>query len=200
MLLKGRAMSLTDLAAIGSFVSSFAVAITLIFLALQVRQAEKNQRAMMQQGRADRISSQALQVASDPALSRLFNKGMQRPHELTHEEVDQFIVLTRALFVSGEDSFLQYKAGMLDKASYQSQIAGLKYMIGAWPGLRAAWRYMSVQYNAGFQESMNDLVRQASAQSAPDRMAQWTAILQAEQSTGAAARLNQAERASETSH
>ena len=37
-------MSLTDLASLGSFVSGVTVLISLIYLALQVRQAEKNDR------------------------------------------------------------------------------------------------------------------------------------------------------------
>jgi hypothetical protein len=180
MLLKERLMSLTDLAAIASVISSAAVAITLIFLALQVRQAEKNQRAMMQQGRADRVSAQALQVASNPQFSVLFNKGMQRPEELTREELDQFILLLRGLFLSGEDSFLQHQAGLLDKAAYRSHVAGTRYMLSAWPGLRAGWRLMAGQYSEAFQRFMNDIVGEVPSARARDWMTQWTAILQAE--------------------
>ncbi|HEX3432128.1 MAG TPA: hypothetical protein VHT03_14710 [Rhizomicrobium sp.] len=43
-------MSLSDLASLGSFVSAFAVLASLVYLALQVRQAEKNQRAILNQG------------------------------------------------------------------------------------------------------------------------------------------------------
>jgi PEP-CTERM motif len=45
-------MTLSDLAALGSFISSVAVLVSLIYLALQVRQADKNQRAIVQQERA----------------------------------------------------------------------------------------------------------------------------------------------------
>ena len=45
-------MSLSDLASLGSFVSGVAVLISLIYLALQVRQTEKNQQSLMQQGQA----------------------------------------------------------------------------------------------------------------------------------------------------
>ena len=52
-------MSLTDLASIGSLISSVAVLISLIYLALQVRQAEKNQQASIRQGRANATASRA---------------------------------------------------------------------------------------------------------------------------------------------
>jgi hypothetical protein len=45
-------MSLSDLASLGSFASGLAVTVTLIFLVIQTRQANRNQRALMQQGRA----------------------------------------------------------------------------------------------------------------------------------------------------
>jgi hypothetical protein len=179
-------MSLTDLAAIASVISSAAVAITLIFLALQVRQAEKNQRAMMQLGRADRVSSQALKVA-EPSLALVFNKGTQLPEELTRDELDQFTTIARAMFMSAEDSFLQHKARLLDEAAYRSFVASQKFMLAAWPGLRAAWRMLSGLHDADFASFMNDLVSQAPPVPAPDRMAQWTAILQSE-NTGAGTR------------
>ena len=48
-------MSLSDLASLGSFVSGLAVMISLIYLAVQIRQAERNQKAMIQQGRTARM-------------------------------------------------------------------------------------------------------------------------------------------------
>jgi len=45
-------MSLSDLASIGSFVSGVAVVVTLALLLIQTRQANRNQKALMQQGRS----------------------------------------------------------------------------------------------------------------------------------------------------
>jgi len=67
-------MSLSDLASLGSFVSGVAVLISLIYLALQVRQAEKNQRSLMQQGQANRICDLLLRN-SDPSLAMIYRKG-----------------------------------------------------------------------------------------------------------------------------
>jgi hypothetical protein len=44
--------SLCDLAAVGSFVSDIAAVFSFIFLALQIRQANRNQKSLMQQGRS----------------------------------------------------------------------------------------------------------------------------------------------------
>ena len=63
-------MSLSDLAAIGSLISGVAVLISLIYLARQMRQNTKHTRALIQQGRVERISNQ---------LGRLSKILTQRP-------------------------------------------------------------------------------------------------------------------------
>src|SRR5271169_6994987 len=131
-------MNLSDFASIASIVSSIAVAISLIYLAMQVRQSERNQRALMQQGRADRVSDLSLRMA-DPSLSSVFLKGMSGDEGLTAEQFGQFMNMWRAGFVSSEDSFLQHKSGHLDDAAFRSYAAGARQYFTS-PGLRAAWR------------------------------------------------------------
>ena len=48
-------MSLSDLASLGSFVSGFAVLISLIYLALQVRWTKRNQQIAIRHSRATRV-------------------------------------------------------------------------------------------------------------------------------------------------
>ena len=55
-------------------------------------------------------------------------------------------------------------------------------MLSAWPGLRAGWRLMSAQYGDDFRRFMDEIIEKAPSGPSPDRMAEWTAILQAEKS------------------
>jgi hypothetical protein len=66
----------------------------------------------MQQGRADRVAQSSL-MAADPGLARIFQKGAAADTDFTPEEFMQWTMICRALFISGEDSFLQHKAGLL---------------------------------------------------------------------------------------
>ena len=72
----GTSMSLMDLASIGSFMSGVAVVVSLVYLALQVRQAQKNQRALMQQGRAARICDLLLRL-SEPSMASTYRKALR---------------------------------------------------------------------------------------------------------------------------
>ena len=174
-------MTLTDLAAVASVISSIAVAVSLIYLALQVRQAEKNQRALMQQGRADRVSDLVLRI-SEPNLAGVFNKGMVDPGALSADEINRFVTISRAMLVSAEDSFLQRRAGMLGDEAFRSFAAGLRNLFATSPGLRVAWRLTSQQYGPDFGAFMEAQLSDMHAQAAPERVTQWMRLVELDKS------------------
>ncbi len=69
-------------------IAAEAVVISIIYLARQVNQAERVQRAIMQQGRADRTSKAALAMAH-PEMARIWQKGLSAEPDLTREEFFQ---------------------------------------------------------------------------------------------------------------
>lgn len=172
-------MNLSEVSTLASIVSSAAVALSLVYVALQVRQAEKNQRALMQQGRAGRAWEGALRVA-DPALSVVFNKGMRRPQDLSADELDQFLSICRAAFLSGEDSFLQHKSGLLDRTAYASFVAGLRGYVAGSPGLRAAWRLTSQQYGPEYVAFMDAIMHSTPRAGEADALGRWKDVVQAD--------------------
>ncbi len=81
-------MTLSDLASLGSFVSGAAVLISLVFLYFQirqvnaqVRQAERNQRALLQQGRAGRAADTNFEMARSNGASEPGGARRQRRHQ-----------------------------------------------------------------------------------------------------------------------
>jgi len=95
-------MSLEQIFYLSQSIAAFAVLASLLYLAQQVRQAERVQRATMQQGRADRTSQTSL-AAANPELACVLQKGMAGDTTLTREEFTQWMWICRALFLSGED-------------------------------------------------------------------------------------------------
>ncbi len=170
-------MSLEHWVAAATLLGNVTLVVTLLFVGLQVRQAERNQRALMQQGRADRIGFQALDVAANGELGRVFDRGMFQPQNLTREEFGQFLLIGRAIFVSAEDSFLQNEQGMLGAVAFDSHITGVRRMMSMWPGLRALWRVMASQYGEDFRRHMTEITEAASHQPAPDLFAAWQELV-----------------------
>jgi hypothetical protein len=68
-------------------------------------------------------------------------------------------LICRATFLSGEDSFLQHKAGLLDKPAFDSFVTGAHSFFAS-PGLRAMWRLSSGQYGGEFREFITLIVDQ----------------------------------------
>lgn len=171
-------MSLEDIFYVSQTIASVAVVGSLIYVGLQVRYAERSQRGLMQQARADRTSGGALTVAS-AELARIWMKGGDGDPDLTPLEFTQWLLLTRSAFLSGEDSILQYKAGLMSKETYDTYVAGAHfYMVK--PGFRAAWKIQRMQFGPEFRTFGDALLKGVSVAPAADTLAEWNALVRAE--------------------
>ena len=132
-------MSLSDLASLGSFASGIAVLVSLIYLALQIRQAEKNQRAIVHQGRVGQSADRLLRLM-EPELLRPFMKGLYG-REASPEELDfqQFIFAMAAIGREAQDLYFQSDLGLLDEAALQNQLVPLYASLRS-PGGKAFWK------------------------------------------------------------
>src|SRR5215469_6067960 len=128
-------MSLSDLASLGSFVSGVAVLLSFVFLALQLRQANVNQRALIQMGRVGRVVDSVYRQIEEPELRSLVSRGRRGDTTMSPEELEVFQLQSYAVFLNFEDTFLQFRAGTIDPAAWEVAIVRLKYLF-ANPGLR----------------------------------------------------------------
>jgi hypothetical protein len=149
-------MSLSDLASLGSFVSGFAVLMSLIYLALQVRQTERNQQISIRHSRVSRIVELQLALA-DPAVADAWLHGSGSPQEITQTELSQFNNLCRALFFHFEDSFYQREEGLLNDDAFETVVAGAR-LVARSPGVRAAWRIARPNFGGRFLDFMDGVV------------------------------------------
>jgi hypothetical protein len=149
-------MSLSDLASLGSFVSGIAVLLSLIYLALQVRQTKRNQQIAIRHSRASRIVDLQLALA-DPAVAAAWLHGSGSPQEITQTELSQFTNLCRALFFHFEDSFYQREEGLLNDDAFETVVAGARLSARS-PGWRAAWKMARPNFGGPFLAFMDGVV------------------------------------------
>src|SRR5476651_1302747 len=150
-------MSLSDLAAMGSFISGFAVLVSLVFLYFQLRQlnaqvvqAEKNQQATIRQDRASR-TIEVMLAASEPSLAGAINKAFSGGVEMSDTEVTQFGQWCRASFYNWEDSFYQHREGLLDDAAFNAFERSIKSVVSN-VAIRAGWRMQRHAFGPAFVE------------------------------------------------
>ena len=138
-------MTLADLAAIGSFISGLAVLISLIFLYFQlrqvneqVRQAEKNQRALMNQGSVTRL----VETLRWSPLSNGVDLRVQVSSgktDLSAEEIFHLARWLRMMLLNGQDAYVQYKSGLADQITFDASMNQVRTMM-ARPVYRALWK------------------------------------------------------------
>src|SRR5215471_4269187 len=101
--LTGGPMSLSDLASLGSFVSGVAILVSLIYVALQLRQSAKHQRALMHQGYAARVT-ESLHWFAEPANAELRARIIAGETTFTAEELYRLRQFFRVAILNVQDA------------------------------------------------------------------------------------------------
>jgi hypothetical protein len=150
-------MSLSDLASLGSFISGIAVMGSFVFLALQMRQANLNQRSQMQQARAARVID-SMYRRLDPHLSEIFERGNRGDLTLSDAQVEMFASAAFTSFVTWEDTYLQHRAGTLDPASWKTDEARIRLVLST-PAYRALWRTSRIYFTGDYLDFVDKILR-----------------------------------------
>jgi len=154
-------MSLSDLASLGSFASGVAVVITLVFLLLQMRQTDRNQRAAMQLGLAARASDMFTRM-SEPGIALVATKAMRSGEDLSEAELWIWQVHVNSLLFSWETNFFHYRAGLLDQAAMNSEEGTIRASLTS-PAFRAAWQFRRLALNKEFRTYIDNIAAQVPA-------------------------------------
>ena len=149
-------MSLSDLAAVGSLVSGIAVFLSFVFLALQLRQANRNQRSLMQQARTGR-NVEILLKMSDPDTSDMLAQANTNCAAMSDARIWSFYGFGAAVFWSYEDCFMQFQAKTLDAVSWASDVATLERLV-AYPPYRAVWKMARDGMGGAYRDYVDSLM------------------------------------------
>jgi hypothetical protein len=174
-------MSLSDLAAVGSFVSDIAVVFSFVFLALQIRQANRNQRSLMQQGRTARNVEIMLRM-SDPFVGALIAEADTNCASMDSARIWSFYGFAGAIFWTYEDSFLQFRARALDALSWESDATILKRLLG-YPAWRVAWKMARDSMSGSYREYLDSVMREEKRETSQTLTDLWKTYVTEEQTT-----------------
>ena len=168
-------MSLSDLASIGSFVSGLAVVTTLLFLLLQMRQTNRNQKALMQQGRSARVVDLILR-RTEPNVSEAISRAWLADMTLDASQVGAINDWVGALFWSIEDSFMQYQAGLLHATSWEVDLASLRAFL-SFPYCRVSWK-INRQFSGGeYRDFVDSMMKEIKVAKPFDELATWKTLM-----------------------
>ena len=128
-------MSLSDLSSVASVIIGVAVLASLVYLSLQIRQNAEHARALIQQGRIDRIASQQLRLAdADLSSAWLVANGVAATPQAVQQR--QFQQQCIAYYIGWDDTLSQYDEGLVSEEQFvrfRQQMVG---MFRASPAIR----------------------------------------------------------------
>lgn len=105
-------MTLSDLGNLGGFISGIAVAISLVYLAIQIRQGSKIARASLRQSLAENQFAQITLRATDPVIRAAFRTASVS-EELSQDEAAALLNYAAAAIRQWEALYSQYEHGMV---------------------------------------------------------------------------------------
>lgn len=143
--------------------------VSLIYLAVQVRQTERNQRAMMQQVRTDRgiLLSKCF---TEPHIAALMSKVSEDVPALSAPEAMQLIGYVRSLALNLLDARGLHAMKLLGDDAFERACAGSRWFF-AMPTARAAWRVARAQFTAGDGAAVDAMIAVDSPTAAPSDQA-----------------------------
>jgi hypothetical protein len=130
-------MSFADLGSLGALASAVAVLASLVYLNIQVRQTERNQRALLNQAIATRAVD-VLRWRTEEPMAALLTRIESGDVEFTATEITQLTFMLRVTVAMNQDSHLQHAVGLVDLRTVDLVKGGL-YGHLRWPIFRAIW-------------------------------------------------------------
>ena len=127
-------MTIQDLGSIGEFVGAVAVVLSLLYLAIQVRQNTRSVRASTFQGVIDGWQELLLR-GSQSDMARIFGQGSLDPSKLDAV----FFVVMRACLRRYENDFYQWQGGTLDREAFEGFRRSLRAEFLQAPGVLKLW-------------------------------------------------------------
>ena len=150
-------MSIPELASITTVISGIAVVFSLVFLALQVRQSNRNQRSLIQQGRTDRMVEIMLRM-TDRHVGETVEVAHTNCAKMNAAQIWCFYGFAGSIFWTFEDSYLQLQANTLDTSSWQSDETTLRRLL-AFPAYRVVWKLARDGMGPRFRNYIDSIVR-----------------------------------------
>ncbi len=174
--LMGQIMSLSDLASLGSFVSGIAILVSLIYVALQLRQSAQHQRALMNQGYFAR-AIENLRWIAEPRNAELRARIRAGETVFTPEELFRLGLLFRTVVLNTQDVYMQHQSGLLNTMTFDTSMLGFRSALVRQPVFRAIWMDMAQTIAPEFRTVVETMLAEEPLAKPVDAVAHFNANL-----------------------
>lgn len=149
-------MTLEQMALIAQIVGVVVVAVTLIYLTIQVRQGAEQMRSESRQAQLANDQTGVYKFVKFPDLGRIASQ-VETP---TFDEKTQLFFWMIGQLRAREFEYLQYKSGAMTKDAWHTYRGVIFFVLGT-PRTRALWQLCKVYFNREFVDMVDDMIRDA---------------------------------------
>ncbi len=153
-------MTIQDLGAVGEFIGGVAVLVTLIYLAVQIKQNTNVHASLIRQNFYDATQQMMLHAVESTEFMELFNRAWSTNDSLSSSEQMQIWRHMQAIFMGYQGFFEQYKSGALPEKDWALMRKILTtFWLADGKGKNEAWELMSRGrfFNEDFLEEIDSL-------------------------------------------
>lgn len=131
-------------------IGGIAVVVTLLYLALQIRQNTKAIRSSSFHGVTDSFNEINNLLARDQSLARIFRIGMEDLDKLSDDEKVRFGFMFLSPFRVFETIYFQRESGTVDPRLWNAEKRSMQFLLSG-PGARAWWRANPLSFTSEFR-------------------------------------------------
>jgi hypothetical protein len=147
-------MNIETLGNLGDFIGGLAVIVSVLYLAIQIRQNSRLLKATALSAVTDSYLSFNILLGGDPKASRVFQVGLEDFSSLSEEEQRQFLNLLRLAFASYQHVHQQYERGLLDDQTWE-QFRNFATSLLVLPHIGAWWKERKAVFTPKFVEALD---------------------------------------------
>ncbi len=150
-------MNWEAIGSVGEIVGALAVFLTLVYLAIQIRQNTKAVRAAAIDSTISQVNQIRTSVFSDPEVANMYRRGNENPENLTGDEKLRYRLLIHNILLAESNVFAQADFTGLSDSTWQTQIPIVSRVVGS-PGGKWFWNTHRTEFEASFRQIIDDIV------------------------------------------
>jgi hypothetical protein len=144
-------MTIEQMGSLGELIAAIATIITLIYLALQIRQSTKFMKLSELRGIQDDADRWRAHLIDNKAVAKVYRLGLNEPESLDDDDRLRFRMLQDQLFFGWQATFLQRNEGTgLSPGFIKSTLDN--------PGGRQYWEKSKFRFDPGFVEFIDQFI------------------------------------------
>ncbi len=140
---------------ISGIIQAVGVVISLIYVALQVRDNTKAIKGATYQSIISAYAEIEARISQDPETARIYRQGCKKFESLTEDEALRFTELVCSIFNLYENVHYQHKNKLLDESLWLGWSEDMKIRLKENPGLANFWKKKRKLYNEDFRKYVN---------------------------------------------